>query len=96
MAKRITAADLTAKGASAPQVARFVALFREGGKFSLADCYAAANAGVNLDWFAHNFLTPTALAAYLQATAPALAEYEQVQATALAAAWKLQEARPGY
>ena len=84
MTKRITAADLAAKGVCAPKVAQFVALFPMGSEVSLADCRKAANAGLNLDWFAWTFLRPPALAVYERAKAPAWTACERAEAPALA------------
>jgi hypothetical protein len=82
---RITAKMLIDKSACAYMVTVFDRLWPDGVETSEKTCRQAANAGLDLDWFASHFLTATALAAYQQAEAPAWAAYQQAMAPALAA-----------
>ena len=86
----ITAADLRDMLVCESRVVQFEALFPRGSRVSLRDCRKAAAAGLDIDWFAQQFLRGDALATYEAGRAPLRETYEAGRATLLAAAWKAQ------
>jgi hypothetical protein len=80
--KKITTELLATKNPCPSELRRFGKEFPGGATPTLANCRRAAKLGFNTDWFAQNFLTPTAWEAYEKAIATALKAYGKAEATA--------------
>ena len=85
--KVVTAKQLEAKGACGDQVVLFRSVFPRGCVVTAANIHKAARAGLNLGWWAEQFLPAPALRAYQEARAPALRAYEEARAPA----WRAYE-----
>ena len=70
--KIITADILAAHGACADQLRKFKREWPDGTWLLKKRVLRAAELGLNIDWFAEQFLTDAALAEYYKAAAPAL------------------------
>ena len=81
---RLTAEMLRARNACAGQVATFEDEWPDGVEVTEAVVRRAVELGLDIDWFAQNFLTAAAWAEYYKVTALALAEYDKVRAPARA------------
>ena len=88
MADRITAETLEAKGACSDQVATFRRHWPDGARPLLRTIRKAARLGLDLDWFAEEFLSAPARQEYEKARTQAWREYEKATAPALYAVIK--------
>ena len=84
MNKPVTTRWLKKQGACSDQVELFGRTFGESGELCAENVVKAAAAGLDLDWFAENWLPDTARAEYDRVMATAWAEYNRVMATAWA------------
>ena len=81
---KITPDILREKRACSEQVKLFASEWPEGGEVTEAGLLRAAEVGLDLDWFATNFLPSPLLSKYESQNAPLLAEYERQNALLLA------------
>ncbi len=68
---KVTVALLRKLGASCQGVEDFKRVFPRGAGITWANCLKAAEAHLDIDWFASHFLTAPAREAYEKAVAPA-------------------------